>query len=197
MSTSMTARGSGGMSLFSSIECSTGLNLFFLVRTQIDRRERRSLFGVRIRVDDTRLADDLTGQLPSGASKEGIVARLMREYSCEIGSSGVPANKEALSEVRFEEGRVLDDLKVRREGEEWTRSEIVVWAHPFESGEAVFHCGRERMFRSEATPMVLMTEYAFRSSGLPVLDVHSGQFEVHAQLAQEVIVELDAAYAPT
>lgn len=37
----------------------------------------------------------------------------------------------------------------------------------------------------------------FTNSGLPVLDVHGGQFEVHTQLAQEVIIELDAAYAPT
>lgn len=38
MSTSMTERGSGGMSLFSSIERSTSLNLFSLVSTQIGNR---------------------------------------------------------------------------------------------------------------------------------------------------------------
>lgn len=65
-------------------------------------------------MNDTRLADDLPGELPSGATKEGIVARLMREYRRNVGSSGVPAHEEALGEVALEEGRVLDDLESGR-----------------------------------------------------------------------------------
>lgn len=30
-------------------------------------------------------------------------------------------------------------------------------------------------------------------SGSPVFDIHSGQFEIDAQLAQEVVVEIDVA----
>lgn len=74
----------------------------------------RSLFRVRIRVDGAWLSDDLPSELPPRSGEEGIVARLMREHGREIGSSGVPAHKEALGEVCFEEGRVLDDLKYAR-----------------------------------------------------------------------------------
>ncbi len=83
-----------------------------------------SLFGVRIRVDHTGLADDLPGELPPRPGKEGVVARLVREHRGEVRPSGVPADEEALGEVGLEEGRVLDNLEVAMNDTDWVRDEV-------------------------------------------------------------------------
>lgn len=38
--------------------------------------------------------------------------------------------------------------------------------------------------------------YVSFSLGLPIIDVHGDELEVHAQRAQEVVVEPDASYTP-
>lgn len=69
-------------------------------------------------MDRARLPDDLSSELPSGTSEERIVARLVREYRGEVRPCRVPADEEALREVPFEEGRVLDDLQIVKDAYE-------------------------------------------------------------------------------
>lgn len=119
MRSSMTERGSGGMSLFSSIESSEGFKLRILIRAcllEVRRRDkdRDSLLRISIRVDDEGLTDDLSGNLPPGNSEKRVVARLMREHGGEVRPSGLPADEKALSEIRLQKRGVLNNLRCAR-----------------------------------------------------------------------------------
>lgn len=77
-------------------------------------------------MDGAGLPDDLSSELSPGFGEEGIVVRFVGEHRGEVRPRGVSADEEALREVRFEEGRVLDDLEYARYGEELVRDEVSV-----------------------------------------------------------------------
>ncbi len=72
--------------------------------------EPHSLVGIHLRMDDEWLTDNLPGELSPRPGKEGIVPGLVYDYRGEARTGEVPANKETLGEIGFEEGFVLDDL---------------------------------------------------------------------------------------